>query len=106
MKLSTMLYIKEQVRKFTEVYDKVIDYFNSDGCHPELVVIKVLLHNFGFDGHECQDWNKGNEERKMAEILRVLESIAKYADSHMENWAYKEVYFIYEGNIMSEMIDE
>lgn len=112
MKPETLLAIKQQVSKFSKLYDILIEMWNGKlehgnrATYPETIQIGVILGNIAFNPINCHGYSHKEEVKKVRNLVSVLESINRYHNEcYMTHYAYNEVKCIYDGETMSEDYD-
>ena len=109
MKQETLLSIKKEIRKFSNLYEKLIKMWNGElvhgdnATHPETIQIGVILHNMAFDASDCFGYNHEVELAKFEGLMDVLKAINDYhGKCYMTHYAWNEVCSIYEGETTGE----
>lgn len=112
MKQETLLSIKKEIRKFSNLYEKLIKMWNGElphgdnATHPETIQIGVILHNMAFNASDCMGYNHEEAVAKFEELMDVLRAINEYhGKCYMTHYAWNEVSSIYEGETMEEDIN-
>lgn len=106
MKPETLLAIKRDIRKFSGLYDVLVDVWNGKLAHgnnatyPHTIQIGVILKNLSFISSEM------GHEKELEEFLSLLNALREINEYHgrtyMTHYAWSEVYFIYIGHNMLE----
>jgi len=101
MKAETLAYIKQEIKRFNTLFEKVSSYW----CPSHYLTMHVILQNMGAEYSDTVGYNHKEAVKKVMDGLEILEQFSKYYNSHVENWAAEEVGMIIQGNILSEDYD-
>lgn len=101
MTQSQITSFKRDIREFHKVIDPIAMHFNGPGQ----VTLTVLVQNLGFEwGNTVKDYNVAEDNMKIDNLLKMIQSIADYAgkQGHFENYVANTIHMIYMGYIMEE----
>lgn len=102
---------KTHARKFANLYDILIESWNgklehgNNATYPVTIVVGVLVSNIAFNGSNCVGYSHEKAVQELESNLKTLEAVNNYENKlYMVNYAYNELYNLYEGLRMSEDI--
>ena len=75
--------IKPTIKKLYKTSEPIINYFNRQGSHPEMVMVSVLLQN------ACVSDNL-DEIKKISSLIK---GVADYNKNHIISWISNELDF-------------
>ncbi len=99
MKISTLRYIKSQVRKYIPLIEKYRE------CHKDqiLISLEVEICNFCHNWEDCHGYSFIEDLRRVECILDFLEELKKVEEQyHFVVYICEQVQMTYDGNRMAE----
>lgn len=84
-----LAYIKAKTKDFYLLINLICNKFCKSQKHLETV--SVLLQNLQFSGVDCEGYSHEESVAEVFEIQKIFNEIAKYYDSHFENWIAHEI---------------
>lgn len=84
MEAKTLYSIKKELVKLYHVVVDVNEVWGSDSS--PLTSVMILLQNMAFDGRKATNYDFEKDLDKFNKCWKALKSIAKYNNSHFENW--------------------
>lgn len=109
MSPKTLKEFKQEIAKFSKLYDKLVTHWNGELVHgndatfPVTIIVQVLVHNIAFDASDCAGYSHEKAVMKVVENIEMLKEINIYEDkTYMVDYAYKTISCLWDGMFFSE----
>jgi len=101
MKESTLKQIKQDIRKFLPIAEKVSQFWKI----PIYATMSVIIQNMAIDVTGTVGYSHEREVKNLYDGLDILKEISLYYDSHFESWVFEEIDLTIFGYVMAEDLD-